>query len=141
MEDLLQYEPIVLDWWNSLPFDFRLCDNPFEPEAYKLVEEKLPPNILLPFTAIHLVTAVLSSSVLRPRYTPSPDNAISMDVMQAVREKLMTLAQNSSKVLIYSLKANWTENHSDTPSCKYLRRRFKCWNVYNRNKGRRVYID
>ena len=123
MEDLLQYEPIVLEWWNSLPSDLQLCENPFDPEAYKLVGKKLSPNLLFPFTAMHLMTAVLTSSVLKPRYTPSPDNAISIDVMQAVREKLLALAHNSSKVLIHSLKVNWAQYHCDTPSCKFLRRK------------------
>ncbi|KAI7853554.1 hypothetical protein BDC45DRAFT_569933 [Circinella umbellata] len=116
LEDLLRYEPIVLEWWNSLPSDLQLCENPFDPEAYKLVGKKLSPNLLFPFTAVHLMTAVLTSSVLKPQYTPSPDNAISIDVMRAVREKLMSLAHNSSKVLIHSLKVNWAQYHCDTPS-------------------------
>ncbi|KAI9260739.1 hypothetical protein BDA99DRAFT_538328 [Phascolomyces articulosus] len=116
LEDILQYEPIVRDWWDSLPPDLRICEDPFDPEGYKLVENKVSSKLLFPYAAMNLLTAVMTSSVLRPQYTPSSENAITIDVMHAVRQKLISLALNSSRVLIHSLQANWLEDTCDTPA-------------------------
>ncbi|KAI9498819.1 hypothetical protein BDB00DRAFT_799640 [Zychaea mexicana] len=119
LEDVLQYEPYVLDWWKSLPDEMRICEDPFDPMAYKLVEKKLPPLQLFPFIALHLLTGVLTSSILQPRVVPSSINAISENVIQAVRERLKTFALNASNVLIHSLKANWDISSCDAPTFSF----------------------
>ncbi|KAI9477062.1 hypothetical protein BDB00DRAFT_859643 [Zychaea mexicana] len=117
LEDILQYEPIVLDWWKDLPAELRICEDPFDPMVYTLVEKELSPLQLYPIIALHLLTGVLASSILQPQFVPSSSkNTISMNVILAVREKLMKLALNSSKVLIHSLKWNWGLDSSENPS-------------------------
>ncbi|KAI8144718.1 hypothetical protein BJV82DRAFT_605984 [Fennellomyces sp. T-0311] len=116
LEDLLQLEPLAREWWSSLPDDFRLCDDPFDPKAYPLVEQVLPPKQLFPFLVLHVVSCSVSSSVLKPDVSPSPDNTTTINVIQAVREKLISQALNSCKVLVHSLKMNLNPDTSDIPS-------------------------
>ncbi|KAI7853563.1 hypothetical protein BDC45DRAFT_510556 [Circinella umbellata] len=131
LEDILAYKPIVLDWWKSLPAEYRLCDDPFDPAACtKYSEKKLPATTLFPFLAVHMLNNFISASLLHPRFKTSlsrsegcsekiNDNPIANSVLQSLREELVELAKNTSRVLIYILKRNcardgtgWTSSAS-----------------------------
>ncbi|KAI8144969.1 hypothetical protein BJV82DRAFT_606935 [Fennellomyces sp. T-0311] len=118
MEDVLRYQPLVLEWWNSLPQELRLCEDPFDPHAYKFVEGKVAPNTLLPFTILHIVTGIFSASILQPKVTPTSETVASPELVQLIRKNSIALAINSCKVLVYSLKENWDPYTSDMPSGK-----------------------
>ncbi|KAI8144942.1 hypothetical protein BJV82DRAFT_606837 [Fennellomyces sp. T-0311] len=107
IEEIMQYEPVIKEWWTSLPPQFRLCDDPFDPEAYKLFKYSVPANYLIPFTVLHVLTGVITSSILQPHIVQTSENTVTMDAIQLVRSKLISLALNSCKTLVYLLKENW----------------------------------
>ena len=116
----MQYEPIIKEWWASLPPELRLCDDPFDPNAYKLVEKIVPPGQLLPFTVLHLLTGVITSSILQPHIAHDSEGTVTNDAIGLVRSKLMSLSLNSCKVLVYILGENWSPRNRGMPGCKEM---------------------
>ncbi|KAI8144953.1 hypothetical protein BJV82DRAFT_667492 [Fennellomyces sp. T-0311] len=116
LEDVLRLETFLRDWWDTLPSDYRLCEDPFNPSVYKLVEKKLRAPHLLPLIAVHVATGLISASLLEPRLSTEA-GCITSDILHSMRERLGKHAANSSRVLVYALKGNWTRTDgSDTPS-------------------------
>ncbi|KAI8140663.1 hypothetical protein BJV82DRAFT_671403 [Fennellomyces sp. T-0311] len=119
LEDILLFEPFIKDWWSSLPKNLRLCDDPFQPDAYKLVKRTVPSTTLLPFAGINFFISAFCSSILRPSVMPTSENTATIQIIQSVRKRLITLALNACKVLIHSLAVNWNPGTSDTPSFSF----------------------
>ncbi|KAI8144729.1 hypothetical protein BJV82DRAFT_57342 [Fennellomyces sp. T-0311] len=119
LEDILMFEPIVNEWWSSLPKEFRLCDDPFDPDAYKLVMQDVPTKQSLPFAALHMLTCAICSSILQPSVLPSQESIVTFDVIQSMRKQLIVLSLNSCRVLVHALKANWNTGTSDIPSFSF----------------------
>ncbi|KAI8144970.1 hypothetical protein BJV82DRAFT_606941, partial [Fennellomyces sp. T-0311] len=115
-EDILRYEPIVMEWWGSLPAEYRICEDPFDLYAYKLVERKVSPKRLLPFIILHLLTGIFASSILQPRVLPLSENFVTMETIEMIRERSVSLTINSCRVLMSALDENWDPYASDMPS-------------------------
>ncbi|KAI8144967.1 hypothetical protein BJV82DRAFT_606934 [Fennellomyces sp. T-0311] len=115
LEDILQYEPLIKEWWSSLPEQYRVCEDPFDHDVYKLVEVKVSENYF-PFFILHIMTGVFASSILQPNVTSTAEGTVPMEAMQLIRDKSASLALSSCKVLIHALDQNWDPKTSDMPS-------------------------
>ncbi|KAI8145193.1 hypothetical protein BJV82DRAFT_605258 [Fennellomyces sp. T-0311] len=116
IEDIVRYEPMVKTWWDSLPPHFRICDDPFTPNGYKLVAGKVPATYLAPFIALHLMTGLITSSILQPHVMATSENAATAEAIQVIRRRLVSLALNSCRVAVYALNENWIPGVSKLPS-------------------------
>ena len=111
---------MIKSWWDDLPPHFKICDDPFQPDGYKLVEKSVSSNYLGPFSTVHLLTAIIASSILQPHAMPASESAATVETIQIVREKLVSLALNSCKVLVYALNDNWVPQVNEIPTCRDL---------------------
>ncbi|KAI9260730.1 hypothetical protein BDA99DRAFT_560790 [Phascolomyces articulosus] len=123
LEDIISFQPIILDWWKKLPSEFRLYDDPFDNHIHKLLEKRIPSIQLFPLIAFHMLTGIVTASLLQPKCQPadaSQNNPISNNVLQSLHKELASLAKNSNKVMIYILKKNWGRDESGwSPSLSF----------------------
>ncbi|KAI8145381.1 hypothetical protein BJV82DRAFT_666641 [Fennellomyces sp. T-0311] len=115
LEDIVGYEPFLKDWWASLPLDYQVCKNPFDLDAYKLVEGKVTSKYL-PFIGLHIMTGVFTSSILQPHVLPTSESTATMETIQIIRKNSISLALSSCKVLMHALNKNWDPYASDMPN-------------------------
>ncbi|KAI8137078.1 hypothetical protein BJV82DRAFT_583966 [Fennellomyces sp. T-0311] len=105
LHTILLFEPVTREWWGSLPDEFRICDDPFAPNAYEYVALNATRMNLFPFASLHLSTSSIAASILQPRQSATPNSATT-DLLHLVQEKAAALAINSVKVVMHLLKAN-----------------------------------
>ncbi|KAG2225465.1 hypothetical protein INT45_010101 [Circinella minor] len=92
LNDILRFEPVVREWYASIPEKYRLCDDPFVPNAYQFIEKYGSTTNMLPFASLHMTTAVVTSSILQPRL--QKDSA-AFGVLRLIRERAASLAITS----------------------------------------------
>ena len=115
----MRLEPTIRSCWDKLPLCYQLCRDPFDPSAYKLVQGTVPARYLVPFAAVHLVTGIITSSLLQPNImSVSSGNSAVEETMEVVKRKLRWHAVNSCKVIVYALKENWVPSADHLPYCK-----------------------
>ncbi|KAI9261604.1 hypothetical protein BDA99DRAFT_511884 [Phascolomyces articulosus] len=114
-DDILRFEPVAREWFASLPEEYRICDDPFAPDAYEFVDKCESTSNILPFATLHMNAAVVTSSILQPRLS---ENSPAFDILRLVRDRAASLAVTSCKVLISVMKANLKED-SDLPSLSF----------------------
>ncbi|KAI8144873.1 hypothetical protein BJV82DRAFT_606563 [Fennellomyces sp. T-0311] len=118
LEDIVRFEATIKGYWNNLLAIYRICDDPFDPYGYKLVQGKVDPCHLLPFVVLHIVTGLITSSILQPHVIPSSENSAVAETIQVIKIRLRTLAVNSCRVLVHALNDNWVPSTDHIPYCK-----------------------
>ncbi|KAI8144943.1 hypothetical protein BJV82DRAFT_63596 [Fennellomyces sp. T-0311] len=119
LEDILQYEPVIKDWWDSLPSDLKLCDDPFSSDGFELVQERLSSDKLIPFTVVHLLTSIFMASILQPQAMPASDDNVTAEAIQIIKANSVSLALHSCRILVYALEKNWDPYTSDQPNFSF----------------------
>ncbi|KAI8139924.1 hypothetical protein BJV82DRAFT_239627 [Fennellomyces sp. T-0311] len=101
---ILQFEPTIQSWWKSLPAELRLCEDPFDLKSARAGIESVPTSVhLMPFAAIHVITAMIQSALLQPQATIADGN---QDIIDILRERASSLTLCSTQALICTMKKN-----------------------------------
>ncbi|KAI8139925.1 hypothetical protein BJV82DRAFT_239557 [Fennellomyces sp. T-0311] len=102
---ILQFEPTIQKWWNNLPSELRLCDDPFDLNASReAIENVLSSTHMIPLALVHLITAMTQSTLLQP-HSPTQDQG-NTDIINILRDRAQTLTLCSTQALIYVMKKN-----------------------------------
>ncbi|KAI9491302.1 hypothetical protein BDB00DRAFT_509263 [Zychaea mexicana] len=105
LDMILQFEQKVLEWWDNLPDDFRICDDPFTPAVEQVVDSITSSVVLVPFAILHALSALVQSSLLRPP-SVSLQNSATDDMIRIIQEKATSITLSSTKALVYVMKRN-----------------------------------
>ncbi|KAI8139918.1 hypothetical protein BJV82DRAFT_239350 [Fennellomyces sp. T-0311] len=105
LDMIMQFEPMMREWWAGLLPDFQICNDPFSSTAYMAVEEVTSSIVLMPLAVLHGLSALLHSSLLKPRLL-TVDDQLTEDMIDILRQKAISVTLISVKMLVYVLKRN-----------------------------------
>ncbi|KAI8148318.1 hypothetical protein BJV82DRAFT_591666 [Fennellomyces sp. T-0311] len=102
---ILQYEPVVREWWAGLPDDIRPCEDPFSRDTLGVIENIVEPTHNLVLTFVHTLTVIFYACMLKPRHMHS-DTATTEEMLEIIRQKALDTAVLSSEIVIFALRRN-----------------------------------
>ncbi|KAI9253428.1 hypothetical protein BDA99DRAFT_519753 [Phascolomyces articulosus] len=97
LDFILQFETTIRKWWANLPAKFRVCDDPYSANPYDVLEHVEDILQIAPYTVIHLWTAIVHSSILKPQVTASHD------LIKILQENAASTTWKSCKAAIYGM--------------------------------------
>ncbi|KAI9264958.1 hypothetical protein BDA99DRAFT_507317 [Phascolomyces articulosus] len=104
LDTILRFEPTLRVWWETLPEEFQICEDPFDlPSARKALETVTSSTQLNPFAILHVITAVVQSVLLKPHFeeeNKSGDN----NIIHIIRDKALSMTLDSIQLLVYMMK-------------------------------------
>ena len=123
LDMIMEFEPVVREWWASLPKKFQICSDPFASTAIQQTLDKVTtPTMMVPFAVLHCLSSVIQSSMLNPsalKHLEDDNLPANNNILQIIREKASSLTLTSIKILAYVMKQNLKMNTKVIP-CKYI---------------------
>ncbi|KAG2226568.1 hypothetical protein INT45_005054 [Circinella minor] len=109
LDQILLFEHVLTSWWKELPQEFLICDQPFDlSTGLNAVERVTSSTQLAPFAVLHVITAIVQSVLLKPRFDNDDDSSeisgYNEDIINIIREKALSMTLCSIQLLVYMMK-------------------------------------
>ncbi|KAI7847333.1 hypothetical protein BDC45DRAFT_575983 [Circinella umbellata] len=109
LDQILLFEHVLTSWWKELPQEFLICDQPFDlSTGLNAVEKVTSSTQLAPFAVLHVITAIVQSVLLKPRFDNDDDSSeiagYNEDIINIIREKALSMTLCSIQLLVYMMK-------------------------------------
>jgi hypothetical protein len=124
LELILRFEQVTMKWWEQLPTDLRLCDNPYDFDNVKLVIQQTQDESKLTLFIFFLDVAASFHYCLLKIQTKMTNNAdgdmvgIDKDVLSHIHKKSLKACLDLSEMMILSV--NKLDTNVGYSQCKYL---------------------
>ena len=88
------------EWWQSLPDELRMCDDPYSPDALNNIKRETNITALL---VLHTITALVHASILKPQMQPNAGGHF----LHAMRQRALTVTMHSLDVITRAALASY----------------------------------
>ncbi|KAG2226566.1 hypothetical protein INT45_005052 [Circinella minor] len=123
LDMILEFETILQEFWKSLPKIFKICDDPFTPTIEQVMNNIIDSISMIPFAALHCLSGIVQSSMLKPCFVNTDDSPISDNMARIIRDKAESMAIISIRALAYVTKRNLEIGVGSIPYCRSRRRK------------------
>ena len=115
---VLEFETTLQEFWKTLPEIFKICDDPFTPRIRQVMNDVTDSICMIPFAALHCLSGVVQSSMLKPCFVNTNDSSIGDNMARIIRDKAESMAITSIKALAYVMKKDLEIGVGSIP-CKH----------------------
>ncbi|KAI8988511.1 hypothetical protein BDF20DRAFT_953575 [Mycotypha africana] len=93
-EDIIRYEDLVLDWWHSLPEEFKICKEPYN-LTKDIIQQTIDYRKILPAVYVYGVTMSIQACLIQPKPAKNLEHVHSI-----IRERAINMVMHAAEMTL-----------------------------------------